>query len=271
MTPDAPSDPDVQVIDSALGPIGLTDVGTGPAIVAVHGLPGSVRDFRWLAPALEPHLRLVRIDLPASGDTPLTTMADPHVARRAEVIVAAMDFLKIETAAVLGHSMGGPVATAAAWRFPDRFTRVACVAAVGPRIHRGFRRMPNTSVVQSLLEAPVLRAAMMPLYRAAMRRVGFRGHYTDEELIHMNRCISRFSFARHASRVHALAVPTLVAWADDDPLLEPAVSLELANIAPAGPRLNWATGGHNIQKSRATEIAEVLVPWLTDTPSVNSS
>ena len=40
--------------------------------------------------------------------------------------------------------------------------------------------------------------------------------------------------------------------------IEAAVFEEHAAKLPAGPRLRWPTGGHNIQKSQAVELAEAL-------------
>ena len=62
MTPESPSDPELQTVEVLGGPIAYTDEGEGQPLVAVHGLPGSVRDFRWLAPALPESIRLLRVD-----------------------------------------------------------------------------------------------------------------------------------------------------------------------------------------------------------------
>ena len=48
-----PSDPPLQTAQGPLGAFSYTDVGQGPVFVAVHGLPGSVRDFRHLGARLE--------------------------------------------------------------------------------------------------------------------------------------------------------------------------------------------------------------------------
>ena len=57
------------------------------------------------------------------------------------------------------------------------------------------------------------------------------------------------------------------AWADDDKIVESRVSKILTKIAPARPRLHFDTGGHNIQKTRATEIAQMLCPWMQENPN----
>ena len=45
-TPATPRDPERRTASGAGGPFTYTDEGTGPAVVAVHGLPGSARAYR---------------------------------------------------------------------------------------------------------------------------------------------------------------------------------------------------------------------------------
>ena len=57
----------------------------------------------------------------------------------------------------------------------------------------------------------------------------------------------------------ALRAPTLTAFCDDDPFIEPEIQEELGALVPVGPRLRWAEGGHNVQKTHAVEVAEALL------------
>lgn len=264
MTPESPSDPEVRLLSIRGGVVAYTDVGEGPAVIAVHGLPGSVRDYRWLGAALEPRLRFVRIDLPASGGTPLQTLPSERPTQRAELVLRTLDALDISEAVVVGHSYGGVVAMAAAQRFPERCSRVALIASVGRTMHAGFRRIPAPAVMHRLLRTPGVGHLFFPIYRRGVRAAGFRGTYSRTELAHMNACIDAVSFPENREIVSELKVPTLVAWAEDDPLVDTAVSEDLSRAVPAGPRLSWATGGHNLQKSRAVEIADAIVDWIVE-------
>src|SRR5688572_26003759 len=86
------------------------DEGEGPVLLAVHGLPGSHRDFRWLASALAGRVRLVRVDMPGFG---ATTMREPPSKwpELAALVVAFAHEVIGGPYAVLGHSFGGPLAT----------------------------------------------------------------------------------------------------------------------------------------------------------------
>ena len=89
---------------------------------------------------------------------------------------------------------------------------------------------------------------------------GFR-NVPDDAILQTCFILGRVRFSTHRRNLAALRKPTLVAWALDDPLVEPAIGDALYWAAPAGPRVRFPTGGHNIQATRATELAQALSAW----------
>ncbi|MDF1562774.1 MAG: alpha/beta hydrolase [Deltaproteobacteria bacterium] len=266
MHPERPSDPEPRVLSLSCGPVSLTDRGESPEgalpVLALHGLPGTVRDFRWLGAALEPHLRFVRVDLAGFGGTPIASAPLATIEGRAAFLPELLDALEIERACILGHSMGGPVALAAAQRWPERFPALALLASVGLRPHRLFRSLPMPGAFALGLRTPLLGWPLRRFYRRGLGSAGFRGHYTDESLIHLATSVAAVSFESIAGMVRGLTAPTLTAWAGDDPFIEAEIFEELDAALPEGPRLVFGAGGHNLQKSQAVEIAEALRAWL---------
>ena len=51
-------------------------------------------------------------------------------------------------------------------------------------------------------------------------------------------------------------------YAANDPHIEESVQQELSRSLPAGPRLRFSRGGHNIQKTKSVEIAAALKTWI---------
>ncbi|KAG3099104.1 hypothetical protein PI124_g7059 [Phytophthora idaei] len=59
-----------------------------------------------------------------------------------------------------------------------------------------------------------------------------------------------------------LRMPTLVAWSKSDEYIQEAILTELGELCYPGPRLAFAGGGHNIQKTRVDPIATAINDWI---------
>ena len=265
MQPEKPSDPEVRTVQTPSGPASYTDEGPRdpgiPTVVAVHGLPGSSRDFRWLGAALEPSRRFVRLNMPGFGGTPLATMPRASLAARADWVASVVGALELERPVLLGHSMGGAVATAACARHPDRFAGLALLASVGPQPHQSVRRMSAPpQAISAVLRVPGVARLLERRLASEFERSGFKG-WTTAQHVHTLLCLAALRFSEHARNLDRLKLPTFVAWTQDDPFIEEAISERLYWRCPAGPRVCFAAGGHNLQKTRAVELAEALTGW----------
>lgn len=103
--------------------------GEGAPVLLLHGASlGSSADV-WTRnlPALAAHrLRAIAPDLPGFGGT--DNPQDPSVAYRRGFVLALMDALGIERAALVGHSQSGRIALDLAFSHPQRVARVVVLA-----------------------------------------------------------------------------------------------------------------------------------------------
>lgn len=111
----------------------VIEQGTGDPVLLVHGFAGSTIDFEGtLLPALAGNHRAVAIDLLGMGfsargdDLPY---GDDLWARQ---LGEVMDALGMAKAAIVGHSLGGGIATIFAGERGDRVERLVLVAPVVP-------------------------------------------------------------------------------------------------------------------------------------------
>ena len=265
-TPVLPADPPRRIAQVAGGPFSYADDGIGPVLVAIHGLPGTVRDFRWLGAALPDTVRFIRLDMPGFGGTPLTTAPDPGIDARGAFVGDALRALGIRHCIVIGHSMGGAVALSAAVQAPDRVIALGLIASIGLRPHHVLRRFAGPPLLARAVDMPMLARPTRLLFRAMLRQLGFATQQlTDDAVAQTLRCVAALDFQLQVRNTAQLAVPTLVAWAEDDALIERAVSEEHAAVLPPGPRMVFAAGGHNLQKSQAMELAAGLVKLARET------
>ncbi|WP_335979165.1 MULTISPECIES: alpha/beta fold hydrolase [Streptomycetaceae] len=113
--------------------LAYTDVGSGPAIVWLHGSgPGAtgMSNFGGNLPAFADHRNIV-VDLPGWGDSTRPRTDEPLIFHAADRVSRALTALGIERAHLVGNSYGGAVAMRMAMRHPERVDRVVLMAPGG--------------------------------------------------------------------------------------------------------------------------------------------
>ncbi|PTV96455.1 pimeloyl-ACP methyl ester carboxylesterase [Rhodobacter aestuarii] len=119
------------------------DQGEGAALIMLPGLTRTGADFDYLLPHLPGGLRVIRPDYRGRGGSDWTGAASYTVIQEAADLVALMDHLGLEKAALLGTSRGGMIAMymAAVPEMRARLTGI-CLNDIGPVIeHDGLMRI----------------------------------------------------------------------------------------------------------------------------------
>jgi pimeloyl-ACP methyl ester carboxylesterase len=133
-------------------------------IVLVHGASGNLEDLRLaLGDRLAVNRRVILVDRPGHGwsDRP-GGAADASPARQAALIVEALDRIGLERFVLLGHSLGGAVATALALAYPARIAGLVLLAPVTHPWEGGlawYNAILSTPVIGPLFA----RTAALPL------------------------------------------------------------------------------------------------------------
>ena len=104
--------------------------GEGPPIVLVHGLGGTIENWRALAPALAARHRVLVPDLPGHGHSaPLVETRD--LDSFAQAVLGIAEAEEIREAVWVGHSLGGVVALRAVTLRPSAARGLVLAAAAG--------------------------------------------------------------------------------------------------------------------------------------------
>lgn len=141
------------------GPVHYIDHGGhGPPLVLVHGLGGSHVNWCSIAPALAKHHRVLALDLPGFGRTPIrkTTNLDDNAALIAQFIGAVAG----GRATLVGNSMGGLLSMMTAARFPYRVDHLVLVNAAHPPV-RGVPIDREVALAFSLYMLPFVGELVM--------------------------------------------------------------------------------------------------------------
>lgn len=121
------------------------DTGKGPAVMFIHGLTGSHRNWSYLVDRLNTDHRVIAPDLFGHGAS-AKPMGDYSLGAHAATLRDLLDQLGIDRVTLVGHSFGGGIAMQFCYLFPGRVDRLVLISSGGL----------GRSV------SPLLRAATLP-------------------------------------------------------------------------------------------------------------
>lgn len=104
----------------------------GPCLIILHGLFGSLDNWHSLARRFSQFSRVYAVDQRNHGHSPHAEGNDYHT--MADDVLELIDRLDIDTAILLGHSMGGKTAMQFAFSYPERVQRLI-VADIAPKTY----------------------------------------------------------------------------------------------------------------------------------------
>lgn len=109
--------------------LNYTQQGSGPHIVLIHGLFGSLDNLNMVAKSLREHYTVTSVDVRNHGDSfHKNSMSYDDLAQD---IANVMEHLSIDKAHILGHSMGGKIAMWLALNHPELINKLI-VADIAP-------------------------------------------------------------------------------------------------------------------------------------------
>jgi len=113
----------------------------GDVVLLVHGYGGDRNSWLFLQEPLAARYRVYALDLPGHG-TSAKDVGEGSLSVLADAVTGVLDALGAERAHLVGHSMGGAVALAAAARDPARIASLTLIApsGFGPEINAGYLR-----------------------------------------------------------------------------------------------------------------------------------
>ena len=106
------------------------ELGEGPAVLLVHGIPTRALLWRDVAPRLAARARVLAVDLLGYGRSDAPAGLPVDIASQAGYLVGLLDALGVERATVVGHDIGGGMAQILATRHRERVERLGLVNSV---------------------------------------------------------------------------------------------------------------------------------------------
>ena len=236
--------------------------GTGEPLIMLHGGFGTFDMFGALSPVLAQNHQVIGVDLYGHGRTALTERPF-HFENLANDIAGLIGHLGLETANLLGYSLGGVVALQTAIRHPERINKLVVIstpfkrAGWYPEIQTGMASIAPEFFLGTPMHEAYMRVAPKPedfsRFVAAMRE-GMSQDYDWSE------------------QVAVLKAPTLIIAGDSDSF-PPSHAVEFFKLLGGGLKdAGW--NGENLIPSQLAILPsathynivfrpELLLPVLT--------
>ncbi len=243
--------------------VGMAGQGQdGVPVLLIHGFGGDMQNWTLLMEPLSADRPVYALELPGHGQSQ-KAVPDASMAGLAKATIAALDALDVKAAHLVGHSMGGAVALAAALAAPGRVASLTLIAsaglpgaAVNPDYLNGFidaRRARDLQPVAEMLFADKAMASKELVEQLSR----FKRIDGVEEALSALRdaMLNGDELAGLAKRVGEIAAPLLVIAASADEI----VSGPDQSALPKAARFLMIEGaGHLPQIERADAVAAAI-------------
>lgn len=221
----------------------VTGAGGSP-VVLLHGGTGTRRDWDAVARALSERHVVVAVDMIGFGDSDRPP-GRYTPGRLADSVICVMDELEIDSAHLVGHSVGGRVAVEVARRHPGRTDRLVLVAPMG------FGRLTAPGFMLGLIHWAAHRLTLRPL------------PYPDLELV-----IDDADLRRSVG----ITADTRVLWGARDAFLPSRYAGRVTSAIPGATSHIFDGAGHAPHREIPEQLAEDLIEFLSgrEIPSVSA-
>lgn len=244
-----------------------------PVVVLLHGFTASLEWWDRVAFDLERrNLRVIRFDLLGHGgsEKPRDGYAIEEQAAR---VKAALDELRVRRATVVGHSMGGAVASVLA---ETERALVRRVAIIGTAPASGYSELPLTA---RLARWPVIGHLIRRLAPDQAIRAGLSSAFADGVEVpdgfvdgldgmtytayrRSSEATSRANERRSsAKRVERSRRPLLVIFGTEDEIVDPSAADAWERAVPAARVVRMRGVGHSPQWERPREVVRELLAF----------
>jgi pimeloyl-ACP methyl ester carboxylesterase len=269
-------------VDTAYLDAGPAD---GPVAVLLHGLGGTNASMLPLMWELSTDHRVLAPDLPGFGGS-----AKPHARYDAawfvDWLTSFLDELGVESAVLIGNSMGGRISLEAGLRAPERVDALVLLSAAA-----AFRRLrqwvplvrllrpelgyspipvPHSMVVETIramfsdpdrMPQEWLQAGADEFLRVFATREGRFAFLSCLRQIYLDEAYGEKGFW---DRLPTLKAPALFVWGDRDRLVPAAFARYVAEALPDAGAIVLEDCGHVPQFEHADEVAAMTRGFLSD-------
>jgi pimeloyl-ACP methyl ester carboxylesterase len=261
----------------------------GAPIVLLHCFGCSSQWWNPILPALNERHRVVRIDLIGHGGSE-KPQSGYEIDNQAAAIAEALNSLGVQGATVVGHSLGGIVATSLADQASELVDRVMMIGTPSEAHQDSF------PLTERLLQTPLIGQALWRVRLDPMIKSGYESAFapdTDvsevfpgdpDRVVDDNRAMTYDSFTSSqdeaeayldaqplASRIAATGVPLMWIDGSEDQILDATATGEKFHAAPGAITKLIDGVGHSPNVEKPAETAKLILDFAGAVPAGGES
>lgn len=253
---------------TSLGTVSYTDDGSGPPLLLLHAALHDHTDFDAVHADLVEGRRVLTLDWPGHGASPLSS-GPLGAVQFGDLLIEFADRLDLRNLVVVGNSVGGYAACRLALDRTERVAGVVLVNTGGFTPHSVFTRM----LCAAMGRPAVIGAVFGVFVRSYMRAKT----PADQAVVH--RVVDRAKTAAGAktaaalwksftepghdlrSRAGEIRVPVLITWGAKDPSAPARWGKAIADAIPGSTFETFSTG-HVVFSSEPAAWLDTVVPFV---------
>ncbi len=260
------------------------ECGEGYPVILIHGIGGKKETWIAQVAALSNHFRTITFDMRGVGKSDRPNM--PYTMELlADDVSGLMDFLSIETAHIIGRSLGGMVAQYVSLKYPEKVNKLVLMTT-NPRVPdeqaaelikkgrikeiKQLKKDPEKSFWQKA------RILFHKDFRKKMKRNQEKKYYgifsaddlikettkypaTPQDIENLSNTLKSHDIL---SQIHKISNETLLISGSHDRLTPKTSMMEIHNRLPNSKISVFENSGHFLHLSRAPEVNKILIRFL---------
>ncbi|PWC11109.1 hypothetical protein B4923_14530 [Brenneria roseae subsp. americana] len=245
-----PACPEKQIITTSQGKLSFRSSGDGEVIIFLHGLLGSSKAWPFQFAELSPAYNVIAWDAPGYGDS---TLVEADIGAYEQALHELIQHCGEKKISIVGHSMGGTVASRYVARHPDTVKRLVLSCT-----HPGYGD-PETAPPSEKLEKRLQELAkigpeaygwnrahdLLPFPDIPELILSYAANIASETNPEGLRRASRMlQLADNRPLLPKIAVPTLILTGEKDRVVQPKLKAELLSLVPFTQHIEMAGLAH---------------------------
>ena len=265
--------------------VAVRDEGEGEALLLIHGMAGSSQTWRAIMPQLAKKYRVIAPDLLGHGESS-KPRTDYSLGAFAVGLRDLLDELEVDSATIVGHSLGGGIAMQFLYQHPDYCRRLILISSggLGPDVGWILRLLaaPGAELVMPVIApTPVLRAGNS--VRGWLSGLGLRSprgaeiwnayssfsdRQTRDAFLRTLRSVVDYR-GQSVSALNRLNLredlPTLAIWGEKDNIIPVDHAYSALEARPDCRLEVLPDVGHFAQVEAPTEVADLIDDFISTT------